>query len=269
MDLTVQAISGVMGTTGFETGPPLKSGPAMCDFFGGVHLFGAIAAALYERERTGIGRLVEVAMMDTVYASLASNLGMYFGTDSGTDLGSGAAPPERTGNRHGGLSLSPYNVYEARDGHIAIIANNETHWRAIVDALGLDALGADPRFQTMKDRCANMDALDAAITAVTRLSDKEDLFARLLAKRVPSAPVRRLGEVVNDPHLFARGMLRRIDHPEYGELVVPASPLRFSSDPQPDYQPSHALGSDSRAVLSARLGLSAQELDRLERDKVI
>src|SRR6185295_8924527 len=102
MNLTVQAMSGIMSITGFPDRPPVKSGPALCDFFAGVHLYGAIVTALYERERTGVGRQVEVAMMDAVYPSLSSSLGLYFGSK-----GEGLA---RTGNRHGGLAEAPYNV---------------------------------------------------------------------------------------------------------------------------------------------------------------
>ena len=79
MDLTVQAMSGVMSITGEADGPPMKAGPALCDFFGGVHLYGAIVTALFERERTGEGRFVEVAMLDAVYPSLSSALGLWYG----------------------------------------------------------------------------------------------------------------------------------------------------------------------------------------------
>ena len=100
MDLTVQAMSGVMSITGEADGPPMKAGPALCDFFGGVHLYGAIVTALFERERTGEGRFVEVAMLDAVYPSLSSALGLWYGTQG--------AAPARTGNRHSGLAEAPY-----------------------------------------------------------------------------------------------------------------------------------------------------------------
>ena len=96
MDLTVQAMAGVMSVTGFADRPPVKAGAALCDFFGGVHLYAAIATALFERERTGVGRLVEVSMQEAVYASLSSNLGLWYG--------SGGRAPPRTGNHHGGLA---------------------------------------------------------------------------------------------------------------------------------------------------------------------
>ena len=124
MDLTVQAMCGVMATTGYPDQPPVKAGPAMCDFFGGVHLYGAIATALFDRERTGHGQMVEVSMQEATYASLGSAIGMYFGNQQRAVM--------RTGNRHSGLAEAPYNVYPTRDGYIAIIANNDRHFRSIL-----------------------------------------------------------------------------------------------------------------------------------------
>lgn len=119
MDLTVQAVSGIMSVTGFADGPPVKAGPAITDFISGVHLYAGILTALYDREKSGRGRLVEIAMVETVYPAMASNLADVFNRKA-------AAP--RTGNRHGGLAEAPYNVYPASDGYVAIISVNESHW---------------------------------------------------------------------------------------------------------------------------------------------
>ena len=110
MDLTVQAHSGSMSTTGNEHDPPLKSGTAYIDFLGGTHLYGAITTALFEVERTNQGRSVEVSMADAAYFTLATHLGQWQKT--GTTM--------RNGNRHAGLAMAPYNVYECADGHLAL-----------------------------------------------------------------------------------------------------------------------------------------------------
>ncbi|MBC7378879.1 MAG: CoA transferase [Burkholderiaceae bacterium] len=261
MDLTVQAIAGVIDTTGYADRPPVKAGPAVADFMAGVHLFGAVSAALYERERTGKGRSIEVSMMESIYPTLASSLGLFYGS------GGGAAP--RTGNRHTGMSLSPYNVYPTSDGYIAIITNNETHWLNLVDALGHPEMARDPRFLKVADRCVNMDEVDAELGALTRGRTKAELFELLIARRVPCAPVRTLLEVVNDPHLHERGSLQWIDHPEYGRIVVPASPLRFAGEAPQPYKPSSPLGADTRAILAERLKLDGAALDALAADGVI
>lgn len=261
MDLTVQAMSGVMSVTGFPDRPPVKAGPALCDFFAGVHLYGAVVTALYERERTGIGRQVEVAMLDAVYPSLGSSLGLHYDTQ-------GDVPP-RTGNRHGGLAEAPYNVYPAADGHVAILCVSEAHWRSLLRAMGRDELADDPRFGSLASRVANIEAVDAAISEWTGARNKQELFETLMAHRVPCAPVRNLSEVVNDPHLHARGMLQWQEHPELGRIVVQHSPLRFAGDPQRPLEPSRSLGADTERVLEERLGLTAERVSQLAERGVI
>ena len=255
MDLTVQAISGVMSTTGEPDGPPMKAGPAICDFFGGVHLYGAVVTALFDRERTGVGRQVEVSMMEAIYTSMTSNLGLFFG--------SGGHAPVRTGNRHGGLSLCPYNVYPASDGHIAIICNHENHWRGLLRAMGRDDMASDPRMDSMANRVENLEYVDEFVAGWTRQLPKQTLFDRLLAERVPSAPVRDLEEIVGDPHLRARGMLQDIEHPEYGPITVPDSPMRYLGADRAKLTPSPSLGADNEEVYCRWLGRTPGELQDL------
>lgn len=258
MDLTVQAISGVMSVTGTPEGPPLKAGPAICDFFGGVHLYGAIATALFERERTGRGRAVEVSMFEAVYASLSSNLGLYYGSDG--------AAHSRTGNRHGGMSLCPYNVYPASDGFIAIICNHEAHWQGLLSAMGREDLKQEPRAASMAMRVENMGFIDDEVSQWTAQFDRSYLFQSLLRERVPAAPVRDLEEVVKDPHLHARGMLERIRHPEFGDMVVSRSPLNFLGSDRIVLQPSPMLGEHNVEVLGEWLGVPPGELAGMQED---
>lgn len=262
MDLTVQAMAGIIDTTGYADAPPVKAGPAVADLMAGTHLFGAIATALYEREHTGRGRRIDVSMMESVYPTLASGLGLHYG--------SGGGGVQRTGNRHSGLSLCPYNVYPAADGFIAIITNDDTHWRSLIEALGASALANDPRYTTVRGRCEHMDAVDAAVADITRQLNKKVLFDRLIAARVPCAPVRTLLEVVNDPHMHERGTLRWIDHPEYGRMVVPTSALRFDGDEGTvPYKPSRSLGADTENILAERLEMTAEQIRALRERKVV
>jgi formyl-CoA transferase len=251
MDLTVQAMAGVMSTTGYPDRPPVKAGPALCDFFAGVHLYGAIATALFERERTGVARRLEVAMQDAVYPALSSSLGMYWG-----QRGAENAPPPRTGNRHGGLAESPYNVYPTNDGWIAIICVGDVHWRSLVTTMGHPDLAADPRFGSLKQRVEAMDEVDAIVADWTGHRSKEEAFQALMANKVPCAPVRDLEEVVNDPNMHARGSLQWQEHPELGRIVVQHSPLRFAGVTRRTLEPSHELGADTATVLRDRLGWS-------------
>jgi CoA:oxalate CoA-transferase len=255
MDLTVQAMSGVMSITGEADGPPMKAGPALCDFFGGVHLYGAIVTALFERERTGEGRFVEVAMLDAVYPSLSSALGLWYGTQG--------AAPARTGNRHSGLAEAPYNVYPTNDGWLALICVTDQHWQSLTTAMERVDLQSDDRLGSLKGRVANMDEVDALVSAWTRRFGKEELFALLMRHRVPCAPVRELSEVTSDTHMRQRGTLQTIHHPTLGEIPLYAGPMRFEGSDEIEIEPSKALGADTDDILAELLGKSAADISAL------
>ena len=235
MDLTIQAASGIMSVTGAPDGPPMKAGPTLVDFMGGIHLYGAIMTALYDREKSGQGRLVEVAMQETVYSSLAASFEYYHRTGN---------PPPRTGNRQAGLSTAPYNVYPTNDGHVAIHIVTEGHWKNLTVAMGREELQSDPRFATNADRIAHMDAVDAVVADWTRTLGKMDVFARTKSLRIPCAPVRTAPEVMNDPHMHERGMLERVVHTRTGRDRVadhPAAAARAAEgadDPEPQARPA-------------------------------
>lgn len=255
MDLTVQAVSGIMSVTGFPDGPPVKCGPAICDFISGTHLYGAVMTALFERERTGHGRLVEVAMLDAAYPTMVSNLGLYFG--QGNEF------PTRTGNRHGGLSVAPYNVYAASDGYVAIICVTEEHWRNLLTAMGRDDLHDDPRFDGNPKRVESLAIVDQLVGDWIAGQSKNQAYETAQRFHVPTAPVRDLPEVVDDPHLHARGMLTWLDHPEVGRIAAPNSPLRFDGVAPMPLEPSGYLGEHNREVYGELLGLGDAEIDAL------
>ncbi len=256
MDLTVQAAVGIMHTTGFPDGPPTKAGPTVCDFLGGTHLYGALMTALFARERTGLGTQVEVAMQDAAYSTLASAIGMHFG-------GGAQNVPPRTGNSHAGLAMAPYNVYPARDGWIAIIVVTEDHWDRLLRAMGQEALIGDPRFRSNPDRVQHMAAVDALVTAWSETLSRAELEALTRQHGVPAAPVRTLDEVLHDAGMHERGMLRWVDHPEVGRVVLPSTPLRIAGAPPPDLAPSPFLNQHEADVLGGMLGLGEAEREAL------
>jgi CoA:oxalate CoA-transferase len=261
MDLVMQAMSGVMSVTGFPDQPPVKSGPALCDFSAGVHLYGAVMTALFERERTGLGRVVEVAMQDAIYASLASNLGMHHA--------SGGKGPSRTGNRHGGMGISPYNAYPTSDGFVVINAPGDHHFRAILTTIGRDDLVGDERYATRTARVQRMYEVDAILEAWTSQHPKQEVAQLLLGAGVPCAPVRELGEVILDENMHARGSLQWVDHPELGRVVLPHSPLRFEGSDLVALEASSRLGADGDAVYGEWLGRTPEQLAELRAQKVI
>ena len=261
MDIAVQAMSGLMSINGFEDRPPVKVGPAVADFFGGVHLYAGVVTALFERNTTGHGRLVEVSMMESVYPSLASNLGLYYATKGQVSA--------RTGNRHGGMAESPYNAYPTTDGFIAVIAASDEQWNRLLGAIGRPELIGDPRYATLGERVARMDEVDAVVAAYTGVRGKNEAFAQLVGAGVTCAPVRDLDEVVHDEHMLGRQALEWVEHPIYGRMPLPRSSLRFSDTPMPAIEPSGEVGCDNAAVYGEWLGLGADGVARLVRDRVI
>lgn len=252
MDLVMQAMCGVMDSTGFPEQPPVKSGPAISDFMAGIHLYAAIVTALYEREHTGQGRTVEVSMQDATYASLASNLGMLHAR--------GATAPARTGNRHGGLGISPYNAYRAKDGYVVLNAPGDHHFRAILHVMGRDDLKDDPRFLSRSSRVENFAAVDELIQNWSQSLARNDVAQRMLAAKVPCAPVRTLSEVMVDENMHARGSLQWVDHPDLGRVVLPHSPLVFEGAERRKISPSVTLGASNADIFGTWLGHTPEEL---------
>ncbi len=264
MDLTVQAVGGVMHVTGFPDGPPVKAGPAICDFITGTHLYGAVMTALFERERTGKGRLVEVAMLDCIFPTLASNLGMYFGQKR-----KGEEILTRTGNQHGGLSVAPYNVYAAKDGYVAIITVGDGHWQNLLTAMGREDLAEDERYLTANARVENMAEVDELVGAWVATLSKEEAEAAAQRHHIPTAAVRDLEEVVNDEHMHQRGMLHWVDHPVVGRIAAPHSPIKIHGVEPMALTLNPEIGEDNDKVYGGWLGLDAAEIASLREDGAI
>ncbi len=261
MDVTIQAASGIMSVTGTPDGPPLRSGASIVDFLSGVHLYGGLMMALFDRTKTNKGRLVEVAMLETAYPTLASNLGLLY-RQKGKVSG-------RVGNRHGGLALAPYNVYEAADGHVAIVCATEHHWHNILKAMGQESLKDDPRFSSNKVRVEHIDRTDDFVQSWTKTLTRAE-FAELSQKyAIPAAPVRDLFEVMNDPHMHARGALEWFDDPELGRIVLAASPIVLHGIDRVATVASPDLGQHNQEIYGGWLGLNDQTLAELKHDNVI
>lgn len=261
MDITVQAMSGLMSVTGQPDGPPMKSGAALCDFGGGIHMYGAIVTALLERMQTGKGSRIDIAMLDSVYMMMASNIGMLHGARRDEI-------PLRTGNRHGGLSLCPYSVYDTTDGHMAIICNSDRHWAALTTCMDRPDLIDDPRMRHNRDRVAHMALVDGLIGDFTCRFATDELADLLRAAKVPSAPVRPLPDVMADAALHERGMLVRVEHPDFGTVSLPRSPLRLGGMVQAEYRVSPELARDNARIFG-ELGLDEAHLAQLHEDGVI
>ncbi|WP_109472522.1 CaiB/BaiF CoA transferase family protein [Ornithinimicrobium cavernae] len=256
MDVAIQAMSGVVDVTGYPDQPAVKAGIAACDFSSGIHLYGALLTALYQREQTGEGSRVETSMMESVFPTLLSSLSLFYSTQEHT---------HRVGNHHGGLSVAPYTIYPTLDGQLAVVCEGDHHWRALCEIMGRPELGTNPDFATTRERVSRMDEVDRIVGDWCATQHKLEAFELLRHRGVPSAPVRRLGDVATDPALFERGYLETVEHPELGPTTLMRSAIRFPDQPLPPLDPAHALGADTDGVARDLLGLDEKRLGDLRR----
>ncbi|WP_327672759.1 MULTISPECIES: CoA transferase [unclassified Streptomyces] len=253
MDLTIQARSAIMSTTGFEDGAPVRTGPSLVDFVAGTHVLAGVLAALVQRTTTGRGQHVEVALQDAVVPSLTSNIAGL--------LSKNTTSFERTGNRHGAMAVAPYNAYRTADGWVAMLCPTEAHWQRLRAQLN-DPAADDPRFATMADRAAHMDDLDEMVERWTHTHTKNDLTRLLGDLKIPCAPVVTLPELLEDPHIQARGVLRTVED-EQGSFMTLGSPLFLSDSPMVEPTRPGGLGEHTDQVLTEELGLSADDITAL------
>lgn len=211
-DFIIQGMSGLMSVTGEPDRQPQKVGVAVTDIFTGIYAATAILAALHQRNRTGRGQHIDMALFDVATVIMANQAMNY--------LVSGK-PPSRMGNAH--PNIVPYSVFDCADGWIIIATGNDAQYRRLCDLLGLAALATDPRFATNADRVANREELTALITDATRQRRRDELLSACEAAGIPAGPINDMRDVFADPQIVARAM--RIE-PE--GIPGVRSPFRFS-----------------------------------------
>jgi crotonobetainyl-CoA:carnitine CoA-transferase CaiB-like acyl-CoA transferase len=260
MDFTIQALVGAMAITGYPDQPPVKCGPTSIDMLGAVHLLAGILLALRDRERSGRGQRVEVAMFDAAVPSLLSFLAPYY--EFQRDM-------TRSGNRHVVGGSTPYNNFPCRDGFVAILCISDQHWLDLCDVMQRPDLRAIATWHTVAGRAEGSAALEAEVAAWTAPQTRAAVAARVAGAGIPSAPVRTIAEVGSDPHLLARGIVREIDTVERGRVKVLGTPIKLSAHADPSLTPPPAVGADTDAVLREYLGLGEDALAALRAAAII
>ncbi len=259
LDLTIQAMSGLMSTTGEAGGRPLKAGVPVADFMSGAHFYGAIVTALFERERTGRGRVVEVSMLESIFATLLPAAGHAYASDH---------PPRRTGNRHVADSYVPFDTFEASDGYVAIVCATDEHWLNLTAAMNRPDLRADEALRTLAGRIERIEEVTDWIAAWMTTRTRADIIALCQEFHIPAAPLRDVMEVLDDPHLHARGFLS-YQPTAAGPVALPNSPMRYSGSPLRALASPPSLGEHTDAVLHELCGLDDATVAGLRRDGVI
>jgi len=257
-DLIVQAWGGLMSITGTADGEPTKVGVAIIDIVAGLMLGKSIAAALFAREKMGVGQKIDTSLLEAEVACLI-NVGSNYLLDGKI--------PSRWGNAH--PTIVPYQSFQTADGFLVIGVASENIWQRFCPAIGRVELVDDPRFKKNANRVENRTALISILTAVFLSRDTKAWLSALNQAEVPCAPVQTIDQVFDAPQVQYRQMLVQVDHPTAGELRMAGIPVKFSQTPASIRLPPPLLGQHTEEILSSWLGMKSDDIQQLKTKKIV
>ena len=255
-DFIAQAVSGFMSLNGDEDTGPLRVGIPISDTIAGLYTAFGILTALQVRNRTGEGQEVQCAMVDGLISMYTFASGAFFATNE---------LPPRNGNDH--MVVSPYGLYHASDGSIAIAPSTHQTWLSLCKCIEMEELNTDPRFDTAEKRRRNRAAINEIVGAQILKKTKAQWIDILNSAGVPCGPINNLRDVFADPQVLHQEML--IDSPQpTGPVKMPGFPVKMSRAPARVHRPSPQLGGNTTEVLE-EIGYGNAEINSLLQDKIV
>jgi crotonobetainyl-CoA:carnitine CoA-transferase CaiB-like acyl-CoA transferase len=258
LDLVVQAESGMISITGEPGGAGVRAGVSIADITAGMYAAFGILAALHARQQTGRGQFLDVSMLEGQLGILSGMIGTY--------LADGIVPGP-LGTAYG--ALLPYQTFRTRTRDIAIGIGSDKLWRTFCPLVGLTQMMDDPRYVTNARRNANRMSLVAALQEAFLTRTYEEWEAVLLPAGIPMGAINTIDQVVDHAQVRARASLVESTHPVAGSIRMTGPPVRMSDTPGMVRTPAPLLGEHTEEILRDRLGLTAQDIERLRRDQVI
>lgn len=257
-DIIGQAMGGLLSITGWPNSPPTRSGTAIGDILSSLFCTVGILGALKVRDQIGVGQLVDVSLVDSVFAALENIPQVYYVEGH---------IPERIGNRY--EFIYPYDTFETSDGWVVIGIANDSLWNRFLKATKL-GLEDDPRYKTNPLRVENHEPLRPEIEKWTKPKSKDDIVDLLNEAGIPCCPIYDVKEASEDPHIMgARKMVQDMNQPGIGTVKIQGNPIKMSlTDPQPR-GPAPSLGGDTLKVLEEILGLSEDRFKQLREKGVV
>jgi crotonobetainyl-CoA:carnitine CoA-transferase CaiB-like acyl-CoA transferase len=258
-DIIGQAMGGLMSITGWSDSPPTRAGTAIGDILSALFCCIGILSALQVRERTGEGQMVDVALVDSVFASLENIPQKYFVYGE---------IPRRIGNRY--EFIYPYDSFKATDGWVIIGIANNAIWERFVEVTKLHVLEEDTRFANNPKRVENHESLKIIVQEWVSHRSVEDVVSLLSEHSIPACPIYDLKQAAEDPHIgVARGMTVELDQPELGKVKLMGNPIKMSETYTFPRGPAPSLGEDNYEILRGLIGLSDGEIKRLGKEGII
>jgi len=258
-DIVAQATGGLMAITGFADGPPVRGGGALGDYIGGLYLALGVVAAVLDRDRSGVARVLDLSNQDAVFAV----------TDSAATIYDGLGEPSvRLGNQH--PFASPYGAYQATDGHVVVATASNRLFRRLCAAIDRPELSTDARFENHRVRTTHRVELDAIIESWVSTRSCDEVISTLGPEGadLPCARVSRPEELIEDPQLLFRDMIERHPHPAVGEVLFHGNPLKLSGAEPRERSLAPELG-EHNSEIYGELGLDSGDLQRLAEEGVI
>ena len=259
-DYIGQAYSGIMAMTGQAGGYPALSGMAFGDISTGAHAYGAIVTALFHKLRGGGGQYLDITLLDCLFSYHEMNAQV-------CSASGGKQLPRRSGHLH--AFVTPLGLYKCGERYLVVVAIGP-QWENLVRLIGREDMLSDPRFADLAGRHAHKDEVNDAIERwLAGVGDPDRALRLLQDNHVPCAPVLEVEEVMAHPHMRQRGTIQKVRDPIFGEMEIPASPLRYSRFPEPLELQAGLLGEHNRQILGNHLGYSEARIAALEAAGVI
>jgi formyl-CoA transferase/CoA:oxalate CoA-transferase len=256
-DQVLQGMGGLMSITGELGGPPIKVGVAIADISGGMFASNGILVALYNREKTGKGQMVDVSLLDSQVAWLTYRAGAYFASGE---------VPQPMGSGH--PVIVPYQAFKAKDVFINIAVGNDQLWERFCKAVSLENVMNDPKFATNAKRVENREEIVKIISDLIVTKDGEEWLKILTDAGIPCGPIYTVDKIFADPQVLHREMVKELDHPKAGKVKVTGIPIKLSDTPGEVETAPPVLGQHTQEVLT-ELGYNDKDLEKLKQEKVI
>lgn len=257
-DVIIQALGGGMSLTGEAGRPPVRMGLPIADLSGGLFAVIGVLSALHDRERTGRGQYVDIALLDC-HVSLLSYFASYYLLAGEVTRAVGSGHP----------SAEPYGAFPTADGHVVIAVYNESFWPKLCTALDLPDLADDPRFASNRDRVRNRIELRRILAEVMTRRETSHWVTAFTAAGVPTAAINSIDKALEDVQVRHRDMIIEVEHPKCGLLRLPGNPVKMSEHPTRPAAPPPGLGEHGELILREFLGYSRERIDALRQNRCV